>query len=192
MCRYDSNLTLSPGIFVRNMAGKLAEQFPEFGNILNTENMASDYLTNSKCIQDPHGCFDHTILYPLQSLNSSQDIIIFIVDALDECIEIGPRNIFSLLNKKIHLLPQNIKFLFTSRNISSIRVNLPPGISLYQTPLFREKSLGDIKKYISQRLKNNSVNEQYQTLLSSSNLDETLEKLADLVDGNFFVFNSCI
>ncbi|XP_052676314.1 uncharacterized protein LOC128157746 isoform X1 [Crassostrea angulata] len=184
MCRYDTNLTLSPGIFVRNMAGKLAEQFPEFGNILNTENMASDYLTNSKCIQDPHGCFDHTILYPLQNLNSSQDII-FIVDALDECIEIGPRNIFSLLNKKIHLLPQNIKFLFTSRNISTIRVNLPPGVSVYQTHLFREKSLGDIKKYISHRLENNSVNEQYQTLLSSSNLDETLEKLADLVDGNF-------
>lgn len=185
MCRYDSNLTLSPGIFVRNMAGKLAYHFPEFGNILNTENMASEYLTNSKCIQDPNGCFDQTILYPLQKSKSNQNIIIIIIDALDECIEIGPRNIFTLLNQKIHLLPPNIKFLFTSRNISSIRVNLPPGISLYQTPLFREKSLGDIKKYISQRLKNNSVNEQYQTLLLSSNLDETLEKLADLVDGNF-------
>lgn len=185
MCRYDSNVTLNPGIFVRNMAGKLAEQFPEFGNILNTENMASEYLTNSKCIEDPNGCFDQTILYPLQKSKSNQDIIIIIVDALDECIEIGSRNIFSLLNQKIHLLPPNIKFLFTSRNISTVRVNLPPGISVYQTHLFREKSLGDIRKYISQRLRNNSVNEQYQTLLSSSNLDETLEKLADLVDGNF-------
>lgn len=185
MCRYDSNLTLSPGIFVRNMAGKLAEHFPEFGNILNTEIMASEYLTNSKCIQDPNGCFDQTILYPLQKSKSNHDIIIIIVDALDECIEIGSRNIFSLLNQKIHLLPPNIKFLFTSRNISTVRVYLPPGVSVYQTHLFREKSVGDIRRYISQRLRNNSVNEQYKTLLSSSNLDETLEKLADLVDGNF-------
>lgn len=36
------------------MAEKLAEGFPEFGNILNTENMASEYLTKSKCIQGPN------------------------------------------------------------------------------------------------------------------------------------------
>lgn len=88
--------------------------------------------------------------------------MIFIIDALDECIEIGSENIFSLINQKIYLLPQNIKFLFTYRNISIIRVNLPPGITLYQTDLFSEKSLGDIKKYLSQRLENNPVNERYQ------------------------------
>lgn len=185
LCRYDSNLTLNPGFFVRNIAGKLSETVPEFGNILNTESMASEYLTNSKCNQDPSGCFDQIILYPLRKTSMNQNSLVIIIDALDECIENGPYNIFSLLCQKIHQLPPNVKFLFTSRNISSVRVNLPPGISLYQTPFFEEKNLGDIKRYIIQRLETTSVGGQFQTLLNTSKLDESVEKLTELVNGNF-------
>lgn len=111
--------------------------------------------------------------------------MVFIIDALDKCIEIGNDNIFSLLIKKVNLLPQNIIFLFTSRNISSIRINLPPGVIVYDNPSFYENNLRDIKIYIRQRLLNDLVRKQFQTLLGSSNIDENVEKLAGLVDGNF-------
>lgn len=185
MCRYDSNLTLNPGIFVRNMAAKIAGLFPVYYSILNTESMASKYLTNSKCTQDPNGCFDHIVLNPLKKAKLNKYPMIFIIDALDECIEIGNDNIFSLLIKKVHLLPQNIIFLFTSRNISSIRINLPPGVIVYDNPSFYENNLRDIKIYIRQRLLNDLVRKHFQTLLGSSNIDENVEKLAGLVDGNF-------
>lgn len=186
LCKYDSNLTLNPGVFVRNMAGKLSELYPEFGNIINTDSTASSYLFSSKCLEDPNGCFDYVILYPLQKAKIVQrSLMIIIIDALDECIEVGSKNIFSLLRQKIYQLPRNIKFLFTSRNISDIKGNLPPGVSVYQTPLFWKNNLNDIKKYLIKKLENNTVSEQFQEMLSRSGTYDVIEKLAELVGENF-------
>ena len=102
--------------------------------------------------------------------------MIIIIDALDECIEVGSKNIFSLLRQKIYQLPPNIKFLFTSRNISDIKGNLPPGVFVYQTPLFWKNNLNDIKKYLIKKLENNTVSEQFQEMLSRSGSYDVIEK----------------
>ena len=129
------------------MAGNLSALYPEFGNIINTDRTAMTYLSSSKCFEDPSGCFDYTVLNPLRkSTLGNNTSIIIIIDALDECIETGPNNNFSFLHEKIYLLPPQIKFLLTSRNISSIRTNLPSGIFVYKNPLFWEKKFRGYQK----------------------------------------------
>ncbi|XP_061178348.1 uncharacterized protein LOC133186986 [Saccostrea echinata] len=172
LCSYDFESTMIPGIFVCNMAVSLAHVLPEFGNIIQTDSMANEYLFSRKCIKEPYGCFDFGILNPHRRIKLEFNKLIFIIDALDECIEIGSGNIFSLLSERVHLLPANLKFLFTSRNISHIRDNLPPGMLVYHNPLFWKKKLEDIKKFIKRRLDNTTVNEQIENLLSSSDLDK--------------------
>lgn len=145
-CRYDSNLTLYPGIFVHNMAGKLSSLYPEFGNVINTDSIASTYLSSSKCLRDPNRCFDYTILYPLQKTKIGQsNPIIIIIGSLDECIKIGQINILSMLREKIYILPSNVKFLFTSRDDSSVKANLHPDISIYDSHFFWWEEKKNIK-----------------------------------------------
>ena len=98
-CRYDSNLTLNRGMFVvRNMAGKRTALYPKFGNIINTDSTAMTYLSSSKCLEDPSGCFDYTVLNPLRTSTLGNNTpMIIIIDAVDESIETGPKNIFFFL-----------------------------------------------------------------------------------------------
>ncbi|XP_062597872.1 protein TANC2-like [Saccostrea cucullata] len=151
VCRFDSHITLKPGMFVKNMAAGIAQKFPEYGNIIHLDRMAHDYLFTEKCFEDPQGCFDFGILSPLQKMQGIPDKLIVLMDALDECIEYWHANKFTLLYEKIPRLPKFIKILCTSRNISQIREKLPPGIILYDNPYIKEKSTEDIKQYIEFR-----------------------------------------
>lgn len=192
LCRFDSYITLNPGIFVRNMAGSIAVKFPEFGNIIHMDKMAQEYLFTKRCFEDPRGCFDFGILGPLQKVRNIPDTMIIMVDALDECIERDKDNIFTLLYEKIPRLPAFVKFLFTSRNISQIRERLPPGVILYNNPRFKEKAELDIKRYLEKRLQNDTIRKQLNIIMfSDAKSEQQINKLVDIVDGNFlFLINA--
>lgn len=192
LCRFDSYITLSPGIFVRNMAGSIAGKFPEFGNIIHLDKMAHKYLFTNICLKDPRGCFDFGILSPLQKVRNIPETMIIMVDALDECIERDKDNIFTLLYEKIPRLPTFVKFLFTSRNISQIRERLPPGVILYNNPRFKEKAELDIKRYLEKRLQNDTIRKQLNIIMfSEAKSKQQINKLVDIVDGNFlFLINA--
>lgn len=192
LCRFDSYITLNPGIFVRNMAGSIAGKIPEFGNIIHLDKMAHKYLFSNICLEDPRGCFDFGILSPLQKVRNIPETMIIMVDALDECIERDKDNIFTLLYEKIPRLPSFVKFLFTSRNISQIRERLPPGVILYNNPRFKEKAELDIKRYLEKRLQNDTIRKQLNIIMfSEAKSEQRINKLVDIVDGNFlFLINA--
>lgn len=192
LCRYDSYITLNPGIFVRNMAGSIAGKFPEFGNIIHLDKMAHEYLFTERCFEDPRGCFDFGILSPLQKVKNIPETMIIMVDALDECIKRDKENIFTLLHEKIPRLPSFVKFLFTTRNISQIRERLPPGVILYNHPNFKENAELDIKRYLEKRLQNDTIRKQLNIIMSSeAKSEQQINKLVDIVDGNFlFLINA--
>lgn len=192
LCRFDSYITLNPGIFVRNMAGSIAVKFPEFGNIIHLDKMAQEYLFTKRCFEDPRGCFDFGILGPLQKVLNIPDTMIIMVDALDECIERDKDNIFTLLYEKIPRLPAFVKFLFTSRNISQIRERLPPGVILYNNQRFKENAELDIKRYLEKRLQNDTIRKQLNIIMfSEAKSEQQINKLVDIVDGNFlFLINA--
>lgn len=191
LCRFDSYITLNPGIFVRNMAGSIAGKFPEFGNIIHLDKMAHEYLFTNYCLEDPRGCFDFGILRPLQKVRNIPETMIIMVDALDECIERDKENIFTLLYEKIPRLPSFVKFLFTSRNISQIRERLPPGVTLYNHSNFKENAELDIKRYLEKRLQNDTIRKQLNIIMFSEAKSEQINKLVDIVNGNFlFLINA--
>ncbi|XP_062588236.1 ankyrin repeat domain-containing protein 50-like [Saccostrea cucullata] len=185
LCKYDSQITLEQGLFVRNLAGGIAQKLPEFGNIIQFDKMAIEYLFTNKCTEDPKGCFDFAILSPLQKVQSAPEKLIIIVDALDECSESGYDSIFSLLHEKVPRFPAYIKLLFTSRNISRIRDNLPPGMIIYTNEHLKENNVEDVKRFIKNRLENTTVNRKFGEILSDYHIDTQIEKIADQVDGNF-------
>lgn len=148
--------------------------------------MVQEYLYGTnKCLEDPRGCFDFGILSPLQKVRNLPEKMIIMVDALDECIEREKENIFTLLYEKIPRLPSFVKFLFTARNISQIRERLPPGVTLYNHPKFKENAALDIKLYLQKRLQNETIRNNLNHMFSEATNEQQINKLVNMVNGNF-------
>lgn len=70
----------------------------------------NSYFEGNEYLDDPEGCLDFIVLKAMNTLQDYNTIYIVVIDALDECIEYGNRNIFNLLWKRLHVFPKNKKF----------------------------------------------------------------------------------
>ena len=121
-CKYSDKNTQMAGKFVRNLAEMIARRLPEYGYLVSNNSFIKRSLKED-CIhyQDPVGCFQLAVLWPLRNLtNKPRENWFVVVDALDECITQGEtgHSIVYLLNNKIRLLPPWFKVIVTLRNES--------------------------------------------------------------------------
>ncbi|CAC5377783.1 unnamed protein product [Mytilus coruscus] len=83
-CRYDMDMSVSAGTFIRNLASAIVKLYPEMGNAILADDVASDFLYGTRFYKDPISCFEMSILNPLKYHWTTQKFII-LIDALDEC-----------------------------------------------------------------------------------------------------------
>ncbi|XP_055997998.1 ankyrin repeat domain-containing protein 50-like [Ostrea edulis] len=132
LCRHDSRRSLSPGLFVKNLAGSFANQIGNFHDILRANPFYEAYFIQGECLKDPEGCFDFLIIESLTYLQRKQPIYIIIIDALDECTANSGLDILTLLERRMKRLPPFIKFLITTRNTSSITLKMRSLLHVYE------------------------------------------------------------
>lgn len=58
ICNFYSRKTLTPGNFVKNLAGGFSKQIPGFLQILEKNSRYHTYFENNICVEDPEGCLD--------------------------------------------------------------------------------------------------------------------------------------
>ncbi|XP_052106675.1 uncharacterized protein LOC127739125 [Mytilus californianus] len=121
-CRYDMDMTVTAGTFIRNLASAIVKLYPEMGNAILADDVASDFLYGTRCYKDPISCFEMSILNPLRDHWINQNFII-LIDALDECDTAGRNTLFYFLLTQVQRFPSNFKFILTSRNIENINRN---------------------------------------------------------------------
>ncbi|XP_048779931.2 uncharacterized protein LOC125683140 [Ostrea edulis] len=132
LCRHDSRRSLSPGLFVKNLAGSFSSHIANFHDILKANSFYEAYFKEDECLKDPEGCFDFLIIQSLTHLKQKQEIYIIIIDALDECTANSGLNILTLLERRMKRLPSFIKFLITTRNTTSITLKMRSLLHVYE------------------------------------------------------------
>ena len=191
ICRFDVLSTKNPAVFIRRLIGMISMQLPAFGQIISNLPNTSIIYDKHICEQDPNGCFDQGILFPLKGLmDVSVKRAIIIVDALDECsggqTEIS--KISELLRSRTHMLPSWISFLITSRNIS--QSVFPRHVSIKHLQFEDERNYNDIKEYVKE-----TQQESFTMLMSLLKLDLTTDVIDNLVQrsrGNFLFLKHAI
>ena len=169
-CRYDMVMTINADTFIRNLASAIVNKYPEMGNAILLDEMASDFLDPGgfRCTKDPIACFELAILSPLRNKWSPQQFII-IIDALDECsIDGGRFTLLDFLNTQIHKFPSNVKFILTSRNIEYIHRKFPKMSRRYLNAT-SENNMNDIRQYIKKTTQITDHQTNTLTRVSSGN-----------------------
>ena len=156
LCKYSDKNTQMAGKFVRNLAEMIARRLPEYGYLVSNSSLiqrsfAGDCIQN----QDPGGCFEQAIIFPLRNLkNKPQENWYIVLDALDECVTQGSekrQSIVHLLNNKIHGFPPWLKLVMTSRNESDASLHSSKIKKLIIDPE-DSRNLEDIELFVTTRL----------------------------------------
>lgn len=128
MCKSNIGQTQKTGLFVRNIAGKLANEIPEIRNYMDTENVQMS-VKKSRCAANPYTCLDIAVIQPLKfTYTIPPHKRIFLVSGLDECGHMVHGNhttIPKLLGIKLNDFPPWIKFLFISRDEQTVLKYFP-------------------------------------------------------------------
>ncbi|VDI83508.1 Hypothetical predicted protein [Mytilus galloprovincialis] len=161
-CRYDSIRSTNAASFIRNIASAIVNRYPELGNSILSDDIASDILYGLRCSEDPTSCLENAILNPLQNKWKNYQFVI-LIDALDECNSVDKNNILQLLFKQIDNFPQNVKFIFTSRNIEQV-VSKFKALNGIELSSFRNENTNDVAEYIR---KNSNVTDSQMNLLTN-------------------------
>ena len=184
ICRFDVLSSKNPAIFIQRLIGMIGMYIPEFGSHVSMLPNTSIIFDIFRCEQDPNGCFDQGVLFPLQNLlESPTEKRIIIIDALDECSEEykGSNKISELIRRRAYKLPSWVVFLMTSRNTTE--ANLFKDIQLKHLSSSDPRNYDDIKAYIKD-IKGLSILESPDLFGTDSNTDR-IDKLAKASDGNF-------
>ena len=194
ICRFDVLSTKNPAVFIRRLIGMISLKIPEFGGLIANLPNTSIIYDKHICEQDPNGCFDQGVLFPLQRLMGiSFKKGIIIVDALDECSEGQTgmskiNKISELLRYRTHMLPSWISFLITSRNIS--QSIYPRYVSIKHFYFEDERNYDDIREYIKE-----TQHESLPILMSLLKLDfksDVIDNLVQTSRGNFLFLKHAI
>ena len=169
-CRYDMVMTINADTFIRNLASAIVNKYPEMGNAILLDEMASDFLDPGgfRCTKDPIACFELAILSPLRNKWPQQQFII-IIDALDECSIDGGRNtLLDFLYTQMHKFHANVKFILTSRNIEFIYRKFPKMSRRYLNAS-SDNNMNDIRQYIKKTTQITDHQTNMLTRVSSGN-----------------------
>ncbi|CAG2254864.1 unnamed protein product [Mytilus edulis] len=171
-CRYDMETTVNAGTFIRNIASAIVKRYPEMGNAILADDVASNFLYGTRCNKDPISCFEMSILNPLRGQWLNQNFII-LIDALDECDTAGRNTLFHFLLTQIQRFPSNFKFILTSRKIENINRNfqfLNEKVRQVYLNASDPFNLNDVKQYVR---------------ITSKLTEPQISKLTKAADGNF-------
>ncbi|XP_053401919.1 uncharacterized protein LOC128557751 [Mercenaria mercenaria] len=123
VCKYDVEATQNVERFIRRLTALLASHSEEYGNIISMLPSSSIIYDRKACEEEMIACFDQGITFPLKKL-STDNIFpwIILLDGLDECFYSPLRRnfILELLTKRMKHMPYWIKFIITSRNMTSL------------------------------------------------------------------------
>ncbi|CAG2254869.1 unnamed protein product [Mytilus edulis] len=171
-CRYDMDMSVSAGTFIRNLASAIVKLYPEMGNAILADEVASNFLYGTRCYKDPISCFEMSILNPLRGYWINENFII-LIDALDECDTTGRNTLFHFLLTQIQRFPSNFKFILTSRKIENINRHfqfLDEKIRQVYLNTSDPFNLNDVKQYVRK---------------TSKLTEPQISKLTGAADGNF-------
>ncbi|CAG2189083.1 unnamed protein product [Mytilus edulis] len=132
--------------FIRNIASAIVNRYPELGNSILSDDIASDILFGLRCSEDPISCLENAILNPLKNAWKNYQFVI-LIDAVDECNSADKNNILQLLFKQIDNFPQNVKFILTSRNIEQVLSKFK-SLNEIELSSFRNENKNDVTEYI--------------------------------------------
>lgn len=191
LCNFYSQKTLSPGNFVNNLAGGFSKRIPGFLHVLQQNLRFNSYFENRKCIEDPEGCLDILVLEALNGLDMDNSTYIVLIDALDECIEHGERNIFNLLWKRFRRFPLNIKFLMTSRYISDIKIAVTQ-LDVIEKNTTDPKNYMDVHMLLFDQIVYDGKQSNMQRLFESSDLNTSLTKAVKYAQGNILLIKNAL
>lgn len=193
LCNFYSQKTLSPGNFVNNLAGGFSKRIPGFLRTLQQNLRFNTYFENGKCIEDPEGCLDILVLEALNGLDMDNSTYIVLIDALDECIEHGERNIFNLLWKRFRRFPLNIKFLMTSRYISDIKIAFTQ-LDVIEKNTTDPNNFRDVHTLLFHDvgLMNDGKRSNMLRLFESSDLNTSLAKAVKYAQGNILLIKNAL
>ncbi|XP_055999537.1 uncharacterized protein LOC125656670 isoform X1 [Ostrea edulis] len=186
ICTFESQKTLLPGLFVKNMAEGFAKYIPKFKQYLEQHRRVKDYFEGGKCLENAEGCLDFLVIKTLHQLKNESKTHIVVIDALDECIEYDNRfNIVSLLLRRITTFPKYIKFLTSSRNISRISP-LNRHLTVFEQKADNDKNIKDIDLFVTEKLQNAQLKEisNFKSLFKRSDVDEIRNKAVKYGKGN--------
>ena len=132
-----------------------AQKIPEMAGILRNDKSIENEL--EKYENYPHSCFKMALLAPLQK---PPTIAFIVIDALDECREISDDShdspILQILHSKGTNLPNWIKFIFSSRNITTVIGKLSEiDVSTLHILSTDKRNLLDVRSFIKTFLKSN-------------------------------------
>lgn len=167
--------SLDPLRFVRSVAAQFASQMSDYRQALNE--LDREEFTET----DPGSAFRRLIAGPLQREPPTRSALI-LVDALDESLRGGERNIAALLRDRMDDLPPWIRIVASSRLQPEI-LDLFSDHGPEHIQATGEENLGDIDRYFGHRLKQPGL----AALLTAHGVDPAAvaERIKARSEGNF-------
>jgi len=182
-CQADTESTVQPARFVRNIAAMIASKIEQYALLLSNPVIA-EALDEENCMKDPASSFEAGILSPLENVQPPEHGVRYIiVDGLNEALELKRGiNIVDLLASRLSRLPSWLRVLFTSRRESAILDRLR-GIRNLEISAGDFWNMRDIEEYIDMRFSQIDIQERF----ASQNVNvRTLRKaLIENCAGNF-------
>jgi WD40 repeat protein len=166
-CTSELEATLTPELFVRNLATQLANALPAYRQALEAEEAKDIRQWLDEADRDPSRAFDQAILAPLLKVVPPTTAVLWVVDALDEAQDVraavraGPQlTIVQLLARYASRLPRWIKVLATSRRRPDVLTPLRQAFSLQELDAEEARNLDDLYTYTLTRCRRSPLAER--------------------------------
>ena len=187
LCKHSDKATQDPGRFVRNLVDLIARRVPQYGMLIYNSSFISRILERS-CLRDPFDCFEQAVVVPLHQLKDKIQNYFVVVDALDECSDLGDSgtSMVHFIKENYARLPGWIHLILTSRNDSSVLRHFSrfPKLHLSSTD---SRNLQDIEIFITAKaFENPSLLEMLKFKLGfGDQIPNLTSKLLHQSQGNF-------
>ncbi|MFN9610576.1 MAG: serine protease, partial [bacterium] len=165
-CTSEQEATLTPALFVRNLAVQLAHALPAYRQALEAEEAKEPRQWLDEAERDPSRAFDQAILAPLLKIEPPPPAVLWVVDALDEAQEVraggspgAQLTIVQLLARYASRLPRWIKVLATSRRRPDVLKLLRQAFSLQELDAEEARNLEDLFTYALERCRRSPLAE---------------------------------
>ncbi len=182
-CQADTESTIQPARFVRNIAAMIASKIEQYALMLSNPVIA-EALDEENCMKDPASSFEAGILSPLENVRAPEHGVRYIiVDGLNEALELKRGiNIVDLLASRLSRLPSWLRVLFTSRRESAILDRLR-GIRNLEINASDFWNIRDIEEYIDMRFSQIDIKER--TAVQNVHVRTLRKSLIENCGGNF-------
>ena len=188
-CMHFNTETKVGANFVRNLANMIAWRITTYRQVILTDSFIRRVLYKD-CPKDPEWCFEQGILTPLKKIQQqSVETWYIVIDAMDECAD-AKAEILNILKYKVCRLPNWIKLIVSSRNVSTIVASLNE-LERVDLRSNDQRNLDDINSYIFLKvvLLKESIMKRIKTTLAIADNEapsqNIVSSLAEKGQGNF-------